>query len=83
MTATGARILAALSPRERDTLVGICSGKSNAEIASLLGTTEQVIKNRILGIRRKLGSRSRAAMIVFCFYHGIVECPCGGRKKSE
>lgn len=83
MTATGAKVLAALSANERVVVAYLCEGKTNAEIGEETGTTEQTVKNYVRTTLRKTGCRSRTSLAIYCFYHGIVECPCGGRKKSE
>jgi two-component system, NarL family, nitrate/nitrite response regulator NarL len=54
-----------LSPREREVLLGLCSGHANKEIARDLGLREPTIKLHVKLICRKLGARNRthAAMI--------------------
>lgn len=83
MTATGAKVLAAFSASERVVAAYVCEGKTNAQIGEETGTTEQTVKNRVRMILRKTGCRSRTSLVIFCFYHGIVECPCGGQKNSK
>lgn len=57
--------LAALTRRETDVLRGICSGKSNKEIARDLDLQEVTVKLHVKTLSRKLGAKNRthAAMI--------------------
>lgn len=44
-----------LTSREKEILALLLEGKSNREIAATLGTTEQVIKNRVGALYSTLG----------------------------
>jgi DNA-binding NarL/FixJ family response regulator len=69
--------LAALTPREREVLVLIGTGRSNTEIAEDLHLGEGTIKTHVGHIFAKLELRDRAAAVVFAFDHGLVR-PGGG-----
>ncbi len=57
-------IFASLSPREREILIHIAQGRTNAQIGSQLFISEKTVRNRITRIFEKLGVRSRAQAIV-------------------
>ena len=64
--------LAALTPREREVLVLIGIGRSNAEIAEELVLGEGTVKTHVGHVFAKLGLRDRAAAVVFAFDNGLV-----------
>lgn len=51
-----------LSQRERDVLVELSYGRTNAEIARRLGMSESTVKTHVSSILRKTGSRSRFSL---------------------
>ena len=57
--------LARLTPREREVLALIATGRMNKQIASELGTAEQTIKQHRGRVMRKLGVRSVAELVRF------------------
>jgi pimeloyl-ACP methyl ester carboxylesterase/DNA-binding CsgD family transcriptional regulator len=57
-------VFSALSPRERDVLVGIALGLGNAEIGNRLFISEKTVRNHVTRIFEKLGVQSRAQAIV-------------------
>ncbi len=57
-------IFECLSPRERDILVRLAQGRTNAEIGSQLFISEKTVRNNITRIFEKLGVHSRAQAIV-------------------
>jgi DNA-binding NarL/FixJ family response regulator len=61
-----------LTARERDVLVLIGQGRSNAEIAHGLCISELTVKSHIGRIFVKLHLRDRAAAIVYAYDHSIV-----------
>lgn len=81
MTETGATTLSKLTPAEKYVLVGICEGQTNAELAAVLGSSVQTIKNRVRAILAKTRRSNRLELAIFAFHHGIVECPCGRKEK--
>lgn len=68
---TGAR-LHELTPREREVLALIGSGRSNAEIAAMLVLGEGTVKTHIGHIFAKLQLRDRPAAVVCAFDNGLV-----------
>ncbi len=63
--------LDALTPREREVLAHVVSGKLNKQIAADLGTTERTIKAHRAGIMSKLGVKSVAELVRFAGELGI------------
>jgi DNA-binding NarL/FixJ family response regulator len=57
-------VFGALSPRERDVLVGIALGLGNAEIGNRLFISEKTVRNHVTRIFEKLRVQSRAQAIV-------------------
>jgi two-component system nitrate/nitrite response regulator NarL len=55
-----------LSPKELAIIPCITQGMSNKEIASKLGTTEQVIKNHLYRVYDKLGVSDRLELVLYC-----------------
>jgi DNA-binding NarL/FixJ family response regulator len=62
-----------LSDREMEVLVLIVEGKSNKEIASLLGISHQTVKNHITSILRKFGVEDRTQAVVYALKRGWVK----------
>jgi len=60
-----------LSRRERETLVLLAEGLSNAEIAERLGISEKTVRNHLSHLFDKLGVWSRAQAIVFARDRGF------------
>jgi len=67
------RVLATLTPREREVLALIGTGRSNAEIAAELVLGEGTVKTHIGHVFAKLQLRDRAAAVVFAFDNGLVQ----------
>ena len=55
-----------LSPKELEIIPCIALGMRNKEIAHKLGTTEQVIKNRLNKVYDKLGVSDRLELVLYC-----------------
>jgi len=62
-----------LSDREMEVLILVVEGKSNKEIASLLGISHQTVKNHITAILRKFGVEDRTQAVVYALKRGWVK----------
>jgi DNA-binding NarL/FixJ family response regulator len=54
----------AVSPRERDVLVGLAAGATNPAIARELGMSPHTVKQHASSVFRKLGARNRAEAVL-------------------
>lgn len=59
-----------LSPKEIEVTTLVWEGKTNPEIAALVGCTEQVIKNQLRSVFDKLGVWSRLELALYVASHG-------------
>jgi DNA-binding NarL/FixJ family response regulator len=67
-----ARRLGTLTDREREVLVQLAKGSSNAEISDTLYIGAATVKSHVSNILTKLGLRDRAQAVVFAYESGLI-----------
>jgi DNA-binding NarL/FixJ family response regulator len=64
--------LGSLSPRERDVLLGIAAGRTNAEIAAHLQLEESTVKSHVGRMLAKLDLSSRVQAVIYAYETGLI-----------
>jgi two-component system, NarL family, nitrate/nitrite response regulator NarL len=60
-----------MSPKELAIVTWVMQVKRNKEIAGLLGTSEQVIKNYLRNVYIKLGVSDSLELALYCQHHQL------------
>ena len=70
---SGSRPKVQLTPKETLIVSCVTQGMKNREIASRVGTTEQVVKNYLRKVYDKLGVADRLELALYCLNHHVVD----------
>ncbi|WP_024288490.1 response regulator transcription factor [Cellulomonas sp. KRMCY2] len=66
-----------LTPREREVLLAVSRGRSNAEIGMDLHIGEQTVKSHVSEVLRKLDCRDRVQLVITAYEAGLMQEPVG------
>ncbi|MBW8799723.1 MAG: response regulator transcription factor [Streptomyces sp.] len=62
----------ALTGRERDVLIAVASGWTNAEIAQWLSIAPTTVKTHVSNVLAKIGARARVQAVAFAYESGLI-----------
>ncbi|MER5789258.1 response regulator transcription factor [Streptomyces sp. NPDC001980] len=64
--------LGTLTGRERDVLIAVASGWTNAEIAQWLSIAPTTVKTHVSNVLAKIGARARVQAVAFAYESGLI-----------